>query len=135
MSKELLKALTDVLDDLKLRRNLSEDDALNISDSVLMRAEKAIENYLAQPEQVTIGWMYDYISPTSVKHTTAIFDEYPPEDWMINIRPLYTSPQKREPIDTRMITLEMFSEGIDIDYKNGYIAGIRFAEKEHGIGE
>ena len=51
MSKELLKALTDVLDDLKLRRNLSEDDALNISDSVLMRAEKAIENYLAQPEQ------------------------------------------------------------------------------------
>ena len=51
MSKELLKALTDVLDDLKLRRNLSEDDALNISDSVLMRAEKAIENYIAQPEQ------------------------------------------------------------------------------------
>ena len=43
--------MTDVLDDLKLRRNLSEDDALNISDSVLMRAEKAIENYLAQPEQ------------------------------------------------------------------------------------
>ena len=51
MSKELLKALTDVLDDLKLRRNLSEDDALNISDSVLMRAENAIKNYLAQPEQ------------------------------------------------------------------------------------
>ena len=51
MSKELLKALTDVLDDLKLRKNLSEDDALNISDSVLMRAENAIKNYLAQPEQ------------------------------------------------------------------------------------
>ena len=51
MSKELLKALVDVLDDLKLRKNLSEDDALNISDSVLVRAEKAIENYLAQPEQ------------------------------------------------------------------------------------
>lgn len=51
MSKELLKALVDVLDDLKLRKNLSEDDALNISHSVLMRAEKAVENYLAQPEQ------------------------------------------------------------------------------------
>ena len=50
MSKELLKALVDVLDDLKLRKNLSEDDALNISDSVLVRAEKAIENYLTQPE-------------------------------------------------------------------------------------
>lgn len=51
MSKELLKALVDVLDDLKLRKNLNEDDALNISESVLVRAEKAIENYLTQPEQ------------------------------------------------------------------------------------
>ena len=56
MSKELLKALVDVLDDLKLRKNLSEDDALNISDSVLVRAEKAIENYLAQPEQEPVVW-------------------------------------------------------------------------------
>ena len=54
MSKELLKALTDVLDDLKLRRNLSEDDALYISDSVLMRAEKAIENY-QEPNQDIIS--------------------------------------------------------------------------------
>ena len=30
MSKELLKALTDVLDDLKLRKNLSEDDAMDL---------------------------------------------------------------------------------------------------------
>ena len=122
MSKELLKALTDVLDDLKLRKNLSEDDALNISDSVLMRAEKAIENYIAQPEPV--AWMNDsggcFLSDGN-KYS---------ENWIA----LYSSPPKREPIDTRMITLEMFSEGIDIDYKNGYIAGIRFAEKEHGIG-
>jgi len=42
--------------------------------------------------------------------------------------------QKREPIDTRRITLEMFSDGVDINYKNGYVAGINFAEKAHGIG-
>ena len=59
MSKELLKALVDVLDDLKLRKNLSEDDALNISDSVLVRAEKAIENYLTQPELSTDSLQLD----------------------------------------------------------------------------
>ena len=35
---------------------------------------------------------------------------------------------KQEPIDTRRITLDM------INYKDGYVAGIRFAEKAHGIG-
>jgi hypothetical protein len=56
MSKELLKALTDVLDDLKLRKNLNDDDALNISDSVLVKAENAVESYLAQPEQEPVVW-------------------------------------------------------------------------------
>ena len=51
MSQELLKALVDVIDDLMLRKKLSEEDAINISDSVLVRAEIAIESYLAQPEQ------------------------------------------------------------------------------------
>ena len=41
---------------------------------------------------------------------------------------------KQEPIDTRRITLDMFSKNININYKDGYVAGIRFAEKEHGIG-
>ena len=84
MSKELLKALTDVLDDLKLRRNLSEDDALNISDSVLIRAEKAIENYIARPEPV--AWMNDsggcFLSDGN-KYS---------ENWTA----LYASPPKRE---------------------------------------
>ena len=56
MSQELLKALVDVIDDLMLRKNLSEEDALNISDSVLVRAEIAIESYLAQPEQSNKWW-------------------------------------------------------------------------------
>ena len=47
--------------------------------------------------------------------------------------PLYTGPPKRERIDTRRITLEMYSDGIDINYKDGYVDGIRFAEKMHGI--
>lgn len=50
----------------------------------------------------------------------------------VEIRELLT--QKREPIDTRKTTLEMFSRGVDIKYKDGYVDGIRFAEKMHGIG-
>ena len=42
--------------------------------------------------------------------------------------------QKRKPINTKRITLEMFSAGIDINYKDGYVAGIRWAEHQHGIG-
>jgi len=48
------------------------------------------------------------------------------------IRELLT--QKRKRIDTRRITLEMYSDGIDINYKDGYVDGIRFAEKMHGLG-
>lgn len=69
MSKELLKALVDVLDDLKLRKNLSEDDALNISDSVLVRAEKAIENYLTQPEKEPVAWKVNLID-----HFQSLYD-------------------------------------------------------------
>ena len=68
MSKELLKALVDVLDDLKLRKNLSEDDALNISDSVLMRAENAIKNYLAQPEHTAVDNAVYTVSWHEKKH-------------------------------------------------------------------
>ena len=41
---------------------------------------------------------------------------------------------KREPIDTRRIALKMFSEGEDVGYRNGYVDGIKYAEKAHGIG-
>ena len=91
-----------------------------------------IQNLLAQPDQEPVAWkvvdkttgdfMFSRIKPSARSYT---YDE---------VIPLFLAPPNREPIDTRMITLEMFSEGIDIDYKNGYIAGIRFAEKEHGIG-
>ena len=100
-----------------------------------------IQNLLAQPEHITdVGNMVEQepvawcqLIDGKVQDLLTSFEM---KDWINDDTwiPLYTAPPKREPIDTRMITLEMFSEGIDIDYKNGYIAGIRFAEKEHGIG-
>jgi hypothetical protein len=64
-----------------------------------------------------------------------IFEPEELDSLMEETRELLAQPeQKREPIDTRRITLEMFSDGVDINYKNGYVAGIKFAEKMHGIG-
>ena len=48
-----------------------------------------------------------------------------------NYIPLYTSPPKREPIDAFKAVQEF--EG-DYIYKDGFIDGIKYAEKEHGIG-
>ncbi len=98
MSKELLKALVDVLDDLKLRKNLSEDDALNISDSVLVRAEKAIETYLTQPkqsEQEPVAWCQ--LVDGKVQDLLTSFEM---KDWINDDSwtPLYASPPKREPL-------------------------------------
>ena len=152
MSKELLKALVDVLDDLKLRKNLSEDDALNISDSVLVRAEKAIENYLTQPEQEPVAWcqmvegkVQDLL--TSFEMKDWLYDK----SWM----PLYASPPKRERLSEDEIFNIGYKAGFAIDHVEsddgestdyGFIDGdgyidndlvfkyVRAIEKAYGIG-
>ena len=99
-----------------------------------------IKELLAQPEQdlqedlreEPIGWIYDYISPTSVKHTTAIFDKYPYEDWMINIRPLYTLPPKRKPLSGEDIGKGFLLTDVWYRYEC-FIAGVKWAERHHGI--
>ena len=134
MSKELLKALVDVLDDLKLRKNLSDDDALNISDSVLMRAENAIKNYLAQPEQTAVAWITEWVQ--RYRHNdTPILDRAvsftkgdAPAVPNPNYIPLYTSPPKHEPLS---------DDEIDILWGNEKAIGLysfaRVIEKHHGI--
>ena len=153
MSKELLKALVDVLDDLKLRKNLSEDDALNISDSVLVRAEKAIENYLTQPEQEPVAWCQ--LVDGKVQDLLTSFEM---KDWIKDDSwiPLYTSPPKREPLSEGEIFNIGYKAGLAIDHVEsddgestdyGFIDGdgyidndlvfkfVRWIEKAHGIGE
>jgi hypothetical protein len=88
---------------------------------------KKVEELLAQPEPTAepVAWMQDSIELYVLEEKSAI------RGYVI---PLYTAPPTREPIDTRRITLKMFSESVDMQYKNGYVDGIRFAEKMHGIG-
>jgi hypothetical protein len=129
--RELLRALVDVLDDLKLRKNLTEDDALNISDSVLVRAEKAIENYIARPEQEPVA--HCRVFPLKGNEST-------PQVGIIWVdKPitgaLYTSPPKREPLSDEC--LKQIREREKFDY---YVSQLLFntiakrIEKHYGIG-
>ena len=91
-----------------------------------------VEKLLAQPEQEPVAWRtYRVVTDDWQYH---IF----PYGLDLTCQPLYLAPPpptppNRKPINTERITLEMFSEGIDINYKDGYVAGIKFAEKAHGI--
>ena len=89
-----------------------------------------IQELLATPSSTKLqDRIKDYLSmgglfnPELVNHDTV-------RDLILDAR---AEPPKREPIDTRRITLKMFSESVDMQYKNGYVDGIRFAEKAHGI--
>ena len=119
MSQELLKALVDVIDDLMLRKNLSEDDAINISDSVLMRAENAIESYLAQPEQ----------EPT----TRHALDSYWNQEAYQRGYAEAKLKLKRKPI-TGIEISNGFKADDEAKHPYSYWAGVEFAEKHHGIG-
>ena len=104
-----------------LKKCLGTFQTINVWDDCLI---KEIIGLLAQPEQEQepVAWGY--------KKRVTYKPEGSEEEEII---PLYTAPPKREPIDTRRITLKMFSKGVDMQYKNGYVDGIRFAEKAHGI--
>ena len=93
------------------------------------------QELLAQPEQTEqtpVAWMYDYISPTSVKHTSVEFGKCPSEEWMTNIRPLYTSPPTRKALSDDEIRVGMGDE--PPISRSGFVRGVKFAEKAHGIG-
>ena len=136
MSKELLKALVDVLDDLKLRKNLSEDDALNISDSVLVRAEKAIENYLTQPEQEVKVGIYDDIFSDYEYLVTAFKNGANADDYSSDIGRAFSDIRKARnwlcPLPKHVIdqiALKSF-HARTFDFR----AFARELEKQHGIG-
>lgn len=130
MSKELLKALVDVIDDLIL--------TLNISDSVFVRAERAIENYLAKPEQEPVAWMWEqlefdsYLEEYGEDFVLMLNEDKPnsSEEGIENIRPLYTAPPKREPLSEGVIWDNLPETPLAC---SGFIRGVKFAEKLHGI--
>ena len=99
----------------------------------LMVAEEKVSKLLIQPEQTEqthVAWMYDYISPTSVKHTSVEFGKCPSEEWMTNIRPLYASPPTRKPLSD-----EWLEDNIGLIHRDvSFTDLVRAVEKAHGIG-
>jgi len=108
------------------------DSKWNYDDWCFLKA--VAKELLAQPEpeQTPVAWMYDYISPTLVKHTSVEFGKCPSEEWMTNIRPLYTSPPTRKPLSDDEIRVGMGDE--PPISRSGFVRGVKFAEKARGIG-
>ena len=93
-----------------------------------------IQELLAQPEQEPVAWMWEQQSPHSGEWDSE-FAEGKPQNFRVvrNIRPLYTSPQKREPLSDRL-TANMFNANQKATSAACYWAGVSDAEKHHGIG-
>ena len=91
--------------------------------TISSRLYKKIEEVLAQPEQEPVAWMNDsggcFLSDGN-KYS---------ENWTA----LYTSPPKREPLSD-YATYDMFRASKQAVTASCYWAGIRDAEKAHGIG-
>ena len=126
IEKELLKRMLDVL------RGLEETHYDLYWD---------IQAELDKPEQEPVAWIYEWavrssfdasftgewkeeLSKTKPDGTVKGFNPTKIKSTVRNLVPLYTIPPKCEPAQTAR---EM--------YQRGYAAGVRFAEKAHGIGE
>jgi hypothetical protein len=96
-----------------------------------------IKELLAQPEQEPVAWMYEWEEIGGKEWTSVKNGKYPPlveeEYCMRNLRPLYLAPPKREPLSD-YATYDMFRASKQAVIASCYWAGIRDAEKCHGIG-
>ena len=84
-----------------------------------------------------VAWMYEWVSKEDKEYTAVKVGKYPPEEegfyGMKNIRPLYASPPKREPLTREEISYG-FRTDHDVTNAQSYWAGVEYAEKMHGIG-
>jgi hypothetical protein len=141
--RELLKRAIYFLEPLDWAQNVS----LTCQDLI-----KEIEELLAQPEQQPDLWVVTnpwgvmelmWSEPREqvyVNYKVTKFYRSPLKSKPLSVEesfsiPLYTAPPKREPLSAIQIL-----EGIDIEEVPSYKAltfqkGVRWAEKQHGIGE
>ena len=82
-----------------------------------------VEELLAQPEQEPVAWMCNLMGDV-VTYRPNVNNGY---------TPLYTSPPKREPLSDKDIGKGFLLTDVWHRYEC-FIAGVRFAEKAHGIG-
>ena len=117
------------------------DDGVDFS--IGYRLYKDIETFLAQPEQTEpVAWMWTR-NYEGGGYTNKVFEflndaeEYAKDSKTLKspdiIRPLYTTPPKREPIEDGELEVWYNQHTWAMD-KQEYMWGFRDAEKHHGIG-
>jgi len=99
------------------------------------------KEFLAQPEHIEdklvmvepAAWMYERQNEDFTERTLSVGFEKNFDGITI---PLYTSPPKRKPLSNEDIAnLEILSKTLDsLEYRYGFINGVLYAEKAHGIG-
>lgn len=96
---------------------------------------------LNQPKQEPVAWMYEWEEIGGKEWTSVKNGKYPPiveeEYCMRNLRPLYTSLPKREPLGEEESYREakrLYEAEDGLWYGDGFVDGLKFAEKMHGIG-
>jgi len=115
-----------------LRRALDRIDWVYPSDIAL---KDEIRTYLAaEPEAEPVAWIHCQGEDYEELHTWSLTPECVSVGW--TQYPLYRHPPKPEPARKPM-TDEEIIQGVTVDtsddFHAGYWAGIRFAEKHHGI--
>lgn len=86
-----------------------------------------------------MGALYDWNTKGNERYGSAYYDRVSSDPQAIkrhaceNIRPLYTSPQKREPLSDGT-TADMWHANKKATHADSYWAGVYDAEKAHGIG-
>ena len=119
------------------------DDGVDFS--IGYRLYKDIETFLAQPEQTEqepVAWMWTR-NYEGGGYTNKVFEflndaeEYAKDSKTLKspdiIRPLYTTPPKREPIEDGELEVWYNQHTWAMD-KQEYMWGFRDAEQAHGIG-
>jgi hypothetical protein len=88
---------------------------------------------LAQTEQEPVAWIYERQTEDFTERTLSVGFEKNFDGITI---PLYASPPKRKPLSNEDIAnLEILSKTLDsLEYRYGFINGVLYAEKAHGIG-
>ena len=95
-----------------------------------------IKELLAQPEQEPVAWMYEWYENDLESTQVTGGSEKPFEGEIVqpfNIRPLYTAPPTREPLSDKDVGKGFLLTDVWHRYES-FIAGVKFAEKHHGIG-
>ena len=93
---------------------------------------KELEELLAQPEQEPVAWMWDEMFCEDWTTVSSVI--LPSKSkYVDNVRPLYLTPPKREPLSEDVIWDNMPENPMECSAL-AFIRGVKFAEKAHGIG-